>query len=122
MSINLDLYQAELRKWQLKNFPGDAHSPEWMVVGAAEEFGEFCHAMLKNHQKIREYKDLEVAKKAMADAYADLNVYLLQVLSYYDISPELALQVTFDHVLSRDWTKNSSTGTVESTLPNPTDI
>jgi len=119
MSIELENYRKELRSWQLKNFPKDSNAPEWMMVGAIEELGEIARAMLKFHQQIREFKDPEVAKRAISDGYADLNVYLLQVMSIYGIDPEEAMSQTFNHVLSRDWTKNTVNGEVDSTLPNP---
>jgi NTP pyrophosphatase (non-canonical NTP hydrolase) len=106
--MNIRFYQKALFEWQQKNF--GIEPPEWMMSGVTEEVGEFAHALLKHHQKIRGYESEEFFKSQIKDAYGDINVYLMQILSFYGIDAEEALKECFEHVLNRDWKSNKLNG------------
>lgn len=115
--IDLIKYQQLLEDWQLKNFPDQSDNKFAMIVGMVEELGELAHAVLKNAQGIRDMDNEQAVKDAIADAYGDMNVYGMQLLTMCDIDVEDALTETIEHVLQRDWTKNKKDGSVEKSVP-----
>lgn len=103
----ISLRQNELSSWQDKNFP-PTNSME-LVVGMMEELGELAHAILKSRQKIRGY-DEDRAKAEIADAFADVVIYGINLMSIEGLDAETAIRHTIDMVLSRDWVKYPQTG------------
>ena len=74
----IEIIQKEAFEWSNKNFPNQ--NPEDPFEGMIEEFGEYCHADLKERQGIRkkDYKALRI------DAIGDFTIYLLNYLSLKD--------------------------------------
>jgi NTP pyrophosphatase (non-canonical NTP hydrolase) len=103
----IDLKQKELCKWQLKNFGHAPIIPEQLALGMAEEVGEVCHHVLKGVQHIRGGVK-GVNKAEVADGVADVLIYGLQLLSYYEIDAEEEIAKVIEQVLARDWVKNPS--------------
>lgn len=118
MAIDLSGYQKRLFEWQNKNF---GRQPDALLgLGIAEEAGEVCHAILKRSQRIRGFEDKEKYLSAIADGVVDNFVFGLNLLSNNGIEIEPLLEAVFEHVLSRDWKKNTldaGTGDEEIILP-----
>lgn len=104
----VDLKQKELNDWQLKNFGGGAVGD--MALGMVEEMGELCHNILKKKQRIREYdrrlhSPLEAIdaryKEQVADAFGDMVIFGIQLLTREGIDAEKALRDTIELVLKR---------------------
>jgi len=63
---------SEQKVWQKKNFGVERLG--WLLLGVAEESGELAHAILKEHQNIRDHvKALEDVK----DSAADMVIFLM---------------------------------------------
>lgn len=103
----IDLKQKELAAWQAYNF-GIA-TPEQVTLGMAEEVGELCHAILKRSQNIREGHNSNCLHE-IADAFGDVMIYGIQLMSIEGLDAEQVLRATIDHVLTRDWRKNPQNG------------
>lgn len=74
----------EHEEWTEHNFP-DALQPLEGVLGVIEELGELTHAHLKALQNIRGTEaDLHLQAQ---DAVADMTIYLLGVMHYYQVQP-----------------------------------
>ena len=129
MSIDLRLLQAELRKWEVRNFgEGD---PLEGVVGATEEVGELAevvdvldlpvllgrlaHAQLKLRQGIRATPEELNAKGK--DAIGDIFIYLINLCSKNDWDAQSILLETSRHVLSRDWKSNPTDANEQASVP-----
>jgi len=104
----INLKQKELHEWQERNFKGTKSTtkPEWCALGMAEEVGELCHLILKRKQGIRNYTDNDKAKELIADAFADVVVYGVQLMTCEGLDAEAIIQKTIDDVLKRDWRKD----------------
>jgi len=107
----IDLKQKELAEWQLKNF-GSGETAD-MIIGMVEELGELAHWYLKRKQGIREGANNGSLKDEIGDAFADVIIYGLQVMTHECIDAECVLRDTTDKVLKRDW-KNNPSGEGES--------
>ena len=107
----IDLRQKELEIWQAKNFDVDKESLFLCALGMAEEVGELSHSIIKGTQKIREGID-GINKENVADAFADVVIYGIQVLSLLGIDAEDTLRYTISYILKRDWIKNPVDGGV----------
>lgn len=105
--IDLKLLQKELKTWEEYNF--GKQDPFKNLAGMTEELGELAHAMLKSSQGIREGVSGD-AKELIADAFADIVTYGINLLSKYDIDAESTLDQVIGEVLKRDWKKNPETG------------
>jgi NTP pyrophosphatase (non-canonical NTP hydrolase) len=102
----ISLKQKELEDWQFRNF-GNNTDP---FKGMVEETGEMAHALLKFQQGIREhkYKDAKKLKEDIADAFGDIVIYGIQLMTAYDINAETSIETTIAKVLQRDWINNPS--------------
>ncbi|KKN53802.1 hypothetical protein LCGC14_0598950 [marine sediment metagenome] len=100
------LKQKELKKWQLANF-GDSNSSD-MTLGMAEEVGELAHWILKRKQGIREGANGGDFKDEISDAFADVVIYGIQLLSDEGLDAEEAFTKTVAKVLNRNWKENPS--------------
>ena len=103
----IDLRQKELAEWQEKNF-GKVCS-ERLALGMAEEVGELCHYLLKRKQGIREATNSDV-KAEIADAFADVVIFGINLMEVEEINAEHVLEKTIDSVLNRDWVKYPNNG------------
>jgi NTP pyrophosphatase (non-canonical NTP hydrolase) len=101
--VSLTSVQWNLKQWQERNFP--KNSSDQMLKGMMEEFGELCHADLKQEQGIREGADGSNINALIGDAWADITIYGMQYLSSRGINAEQALLAAYTEVLKRDWVK-----------------
>lgn len=117
--------QLDLSTWQARSFVGN--TPERMALGMSEEGGELfdaltdlflkaivalkaggaigraCHAVLKSGQRIREMGDPEKASAAVADAVADVWIFMFQLCTMFKIDAGTVLFATAARVMGRDW-------------------
>jgi NTP pyrophosphatase (non-canonical NTP hydrolase) len=110
--------QLEHSIWAQKNF-GD-RDPYSSVLGVMEEVGELCHAMLKMKQGIRGSKEKHMA--SIKDAIGDIQVYLMDVCTGFDLDYHDCLEETWNQVMLRDWTKNKRDGQVLNSNPEHSPI
>lgn len=103
-SVDMSRIQVELFRWQQDNFSGN--TSERMVLGMTEELGELAHAFLKHAQKIRGMEDREKFLNAAGDAFADLMVYGIQLMTYLRMDAGTLLKYTARNVMNRDWKSN----------------
>lgn len=96
----VDLRQRELHEWVIKNFGKETQTSEWQFMGMVEEVGELGHALLKMKQNIR-----DVTNEDIGDAFADIVIYGIQIMTCKGIDAEEALRRTISKVLKRDWKK-----------------
>ena len=106
----IDLKQKELNEWQKYNFSEGLTSD--MIIGMLEELGELGHFYLKGKQGIREGANGD-CKEKMADAFGDVVIYGIQVMTSIGLDAEDVLRDTITEVLKRDW-KNNPAGIGES--------
>ncbi len=99
--INMSALQVELFRWQQKNFNGS--TLEHCCMGAAEEVGELCHAVLKHRQGIRGMDDKDAFKNAAGDAIADTAVFLIQAATILRLDFGELLAETASKVMERNW-------------------
>ena len=99
----LDDIQNEIHKWGKRNFPNA--EPWEAVIGATEEWGEFCHAFLKAHRGIRGKTDAEAR-----DALGDVMIFLLHLAAMRGWSLQTIIEDTWKQVQKRDWIANPNTG------------
>lgn len=103
--MNLKKMQAEHWAWEQKNFPGK-NSPMTAALGCAEEVGELCHSVLKQHQGIRGHEDHEANA---ADAIADMFMYSMSFCNHKGIDLEDLITRTWEQVQKRDWQADKET-------------
>jgi|SRR3990172_4176982 len=104
--MNLCELQDEHVAWKERNFPNDA---SWsQLLGVAEEVGELCHAHLKSSQGIRGGEESHLAAKI--DAIGDILIFLAGYCNMEGIDMQTALDVTWNKVRRRDWTKDKING------------
>ena len=96
----IDLKQKELAKWHLRNFGIKTKKAEWQFIGLVEEVGEMAHAILKRKQGIR-----EVNHEDISDAFADIVIFGIQIMTCEGRNVEDVLSRTISEVLQRDWKK-----------------
>lgn len=96
----IDLKQKELAAWHLKNVGIKTKKSEWQFIGLVEEVGEMAHAILKRKQSIR-----EVNHESIADAFADIVIFGIQIMTCEGRNVEDVLSRTISEVLQRDWKK-----------------
>jgi NTP pyrophosphatase (non-canonical NTP hydrolase) len=101
----VDLRQKELYAWQTRNFGKHEDDDLRCTVGMSEELGELAHFILKSKQKIREGARSN-CEADIADAFGDVVIYGLNLLSTRGIDADAALKETIEKVLQRDWVKN----------------
>jgi len=117
----ISLRQKELHEWQIKNFGTHPDDADRVFQGMVEEIGELAHAILKNKQHIREYSnDMVVGaygtmspgdqkfRDNIADAFGDIIIYGIQLMTEHGIDAEWAISDTIEKVLQRDWRKDAS--------------
>lgn len=104
--LDLVKIQVEAAAWQARNF-GEG-TCEQMALGMAEEVGELCHAILKRGQKIREGANGDDMKEKIADAFADVVIFGLQLCTIENIDAETAITETWAEASKRDWVNNPS--------------
>ena len=101
MNLDLDKLQEENATWVHKNFPGRPwYQP---VLGLMEELGELSHSTLKREQKIR-LDELHNAK--IKDAIGDIVIYLLDFCNTEGVLLSDCINVAWNEVKDRDWTKH----------------
>ena len=104
-------YQQEVREWADRNFPNAKMHPYWCLLGAQEELGELCHAILKSEQGIRAKPGNSAKWAAEAqDAIADLIIYLLHYCAIRMWNMDSILSAAWSEVKNRDWLKYPETG------------
>lgn len=97
--------QQEMVPWIRHNF---GERPDWQpVMGAAEEVGELCHAVLKSYQKIRTVQDHDSDAK---DACGDTVIYLMDFCNAKGWDLHEIVDATWGRVSQRDWKKNPGDG------------
>lgn len=94
----IDLKQKELAKWHLRNFGIKTKKSEWQFIGLVEEVGELAHAILKRKQSIR-----NISHESISDAFADIVIFGIQIMTCENRNVEDVLQRTISEVLQRDW-------------------
>ena len=103
--IVIDLKQKELNDWQIRNFGIHPDDDLRVTVGMAEELGELSHYILKTKQGIREGATSD-CKAEIGDAFADIIVYGIQLMTSRDIDAEDVIRTAIDVVLQRNWKDN----------------
>jgi NTP pyrophosphatase (non-canonical NTP hydrolase) len=101
--------QRELSKWQDGNF--SKTTLEQLGLGAAEEVGELCHAILKHSQGIRGFDNEVKFTKAVGDAIADTMIYLSQIATDLGMDVATLYVETANQVMHRNWKNNPKNGT-----------
>jgi NTP pyrophosphatase (non-canonical NTP hydrolase) len=96
--------QARLVRWQVRNF--GAVPIEQNCLGASEEVGELCHAVLKSLHGIRGFDDRDKLREAAGDAIADCVIFLMQASTCLRLDFETLLRLTAERVMQRDWVTN----------------
>jgi NTP pyrophosphatase (non-canonical NTP hydrolase) len=97
--------QDELEAWTLHNWGSVEECPPVIAVaGAAEEMGELCRAVLKQHQNIRgtweEWQE-EIKKES-----GDVFLKLLDIAVRCGFDLETAVQARWETIRLRDWRKD----------------
>jgi len=98
----IDLKQKELKIWQENNF-GEPDISD-MIHGVCEEAGEMSHWYLKGKQGIRGVTSSK-AKEEIADAFVDVVVFGIQVMTCLNLNAEDVLRKILKDVLSRNYKK-----------------
>jgi NTP pyrophosphatase (non-canonical NTP hydrolase) len=80
------------------------------ALGAAEEIGELCHALLKLEQGIRGNGDRAKALRDMADAVADTIIFLSSLCNTFGLDLQETVWGTWRQVRTRDWRRWPDTG------------
>lgn len=117
--IDLRAIQQEHREWADRNFPNE--NLEQATLGAAEEIGELCHAVLKRVQGIRGYDDDEKFQLEAGDAIGDCIIFLLSVCDHSKLDLAEVIKATWGRVRMRDWNADKLAGgeELDSELGNP---
>lgn len=79
--------------------PGDMR----LALGATKAVGKIAHAALKRAQKIRGFDDKTKYLDALADAIADINIYLMNLASANRLDYGTLIARTAEQVMQRDW-------------------
>jgi NTP pyrophosphatase (non-canonical NTP hydrolase) len=103
--MSIELRQKELLDWQIKNFGLDETTDLKCTIGMCEELGELSHFILKTKQKIREGFNSD-CKAEIADAFGDIFIYGIQLMTTRGIDAEEAIKTTIETVLKRNWKDN----------------
>lgn len=115
-NFDLSLLQDRIHHWTRHNFKGrtpcqdpQATVDRWKpLLGAQEELGELCHAVLKQMQGIRgSSEDHEAAAK---DAVGDIVIYLADFCTESGWDFGEVVSKAAEEVLARDWITYPSTG------------
>jgi NTP pyrophosphatase (non-canonical NTP hydrolase) len=106
----LQQIQAEQKAWATYNFPmSEGQDKLWIsALGAAEEVGELCHAVLKRHQGIRGTEVEHIA--AIEDGIGDICIYLIDLCNRLGLDFEVCIDKTWAIVIQRDWQVNKQNG------------
>lgn len=98
----MDKVNDEVAEWAAKNFPYENRGT--ISLGIAEEVGELCRAVLKQHQGIRgTYADWDKEiKKELGDVY--IKLVHLATFCQWDLT-DIILD-RWDEVKRRDWIKD----------------
>jgi NTP pyrophosphatase (non-canonical NTP hydrolase) len=101
------VWQGLHRAWLQHNFPKQAagENRHHGILGAMEELGELSHAFLKLEQGIRGATNDDVA-----DAVADVIIFLLSFCCSMNIDFRDAIQKAGAEVYARDWIKYPMNG------------
>lgn len=102
--------QVMLAAWQGRNF--GAAPLSHMALGAAEEIGELCHAVLKSEQRIRGMENAEAFRRAAGDAIADATIYLMQAATVLRLDWGTLVYETARRVMERDFVAAPADGLV----------
>ena len=78
------------------------------LLGTVEEIGELSHAQLKGEQGIRHTPEEILEKKK--DAIGDVIIYLINYCNGQGFTLTECINLAWNEVKDRDWTKNKLTG------------
>jgi len=108
--IDLNKIQTDLDEWQQEQF---GYQPtEILALGLSEEVGELHHVLLKRRQGIRQEKGVD-NRELIKDAFADMFIYGVNLLTNEGINVEDAIKDTVKEVLKRNWRKYPKNGVSE---------
>lgn len=82
-----------------------------ILLTGTKAAGRLAQVLLKRYQGIRGMDDPDTARRAIADALADMVVFGMQVATCFRLDLWTLLEVTANEVMQRDWTKNKLDGT-----------
>ena len=102
----IDLKQNELAEWQLRNF--GSPKPSDMIIGMTEELGELAHYFLKGSHGIREAANGNDVTDKISDAFGDVVVFGIQLMTCLGLDAEEELEKVLNEVLQRDFVSNPS--------------
>lgn len=116
--LNLRSLQTQIGLWAQENFgsnqskrTGYALYSLAPLLGIGEEYGELLHCVLKNHQAIRGYDDVEKYETERDDALADLLIYMCDFATREGVDLLSVLNDTWRRVVARrNWKANPSEG------------
>lgn len=130
--MSIELRQKELHNWQIDNFGKNDDDSDRVFQGIVEELGEMAHAILKYKQHIRQFhlltecnyqEEKRKLRALVADAFGDIVVFGIQLMTEYEIDAEEAVKTTIETVLKRDWKANSESGIkTNKTIKTNTDV
>lgn len=107
--LTLRQLQKEQAEWRKYNFPNNqSYHP---VLGVMEEWGEFCHALLRLENGIKYSPD--VCRDKMEDAVGDMVIFLASVCEFYGFDLQTAVEKAWTIVKNRDWVKYPKNGMTE---------
>jgi NTP pyrophosphatase (non-canonical NTP hydrolase) len=115
--MSIELKQKELNdvKWQINNFGKHEDDQDRVFQGMVEELGEMAHSLLKFKQNIyindpESGDDVKFYKLQdnVADAFGDIVIYGIQLMTTCQIDAEKAISDTIIKVLKRNWRENLS--------------
>jgi NTP pyrophosphatase (non-canonical NTP hydrolase) len=105
--------QKHMKKWRQLHFPASRRESELQcVLGASEEVGELCHAVLKARQGIRGFDSASKRRECVRDAVGDTVIFLMGVCDANGWQMQEIIEETMDKVLARG-TKYSGKGSEE---------
>ena len=110
MSIPICVLQQEVKVWSEENFGSDNFEYKAYtdpLLGICEETGELCHAHLKRSQGIRTNENHEAKIK---DALGDIFIYMCDYANRNELDLEECINIAWNEVKNRDWTKNKENG------------
>jgi len=104
--MDMTVLESRIGEWQRRNFPGTPlHRP---LLGAMEELGELCHAVLKREQGIR--GTAEQHTDAVRDALGDIVIFLIHVAAIEGTTLADCIERAWREVQHRDWVRNPANG------------
>lgn len=104
--MDLAMIESHINEWQRRNFP---NTPLYRpLLGAMEELGELCHAVLKREQGIRGTSEQHA--DAVRDALGDVVIFLIHVAAIEGTTLAACIERAWREVQLRDWQANPENG------------